>query len=51
MFKAFIDDEDMNNMVPGVPTKVSIKGRRGRKPGPSFLRTGIYKASFRAWVE
>jgi hypothetical protein len=51
MFKAFIDDEEMNNMVPGVPTKVSIKGRRGRRPGPSFLRTGIYKASFRAWVE
>jgi hypothetical protein len=55
MFKTFIDDEEMNGMVPGVPTDAS-KGKR-RKRGistrqrPSFSRTGIYKASFRAWVK
>jgi hypothetical protein len=51
MFKSFIDNEEMNGMVPGVPTAVSIKGRKGRKPGPSFVRTGVYKASFRAWIK
>jgi hypothetical protein len=51
MFRTFIDNEEMNGMVPGVPTKVSIKGRGRRRPGPSFIRTGIYKASFRAWVK
>ena len=55
LFKTFIDDEEMNGMIPGVPTDAS-KGKR-RKRGistrqrPSFSRTGIYKASFRAWVK
>jgi hypothetical protein len=55
MFKTFIDDEEMNGMIPGVPTDAS-KGKI-RKRGistrqrPSFARTGIYKASFRAWVK
>jgi hypothetical protein len=51
MFRNFLDNEEMNGLVEGVPTAVSVTGRRGRRPGPSFIRTGIYKASFRAWVE
>jgi hypothetical protein len=59
MFRRFLDREEMNDMVPGVPTKAARKGiRHGRgritKSGtqrPSFIDTGIYKASFRAWAD
>jgi hypothetical protein len=55
MFRTFIDNEEMNGLVEGVPTAVSVTGRGGwkwrRKPGPSFVASGIYRASFRAWVE
>lgn len=55
MFKQFLDGEEMNGMIPGVPTKASggkIR-KRGRtiRPYPSFERTGIYKASFRCWID
>jgi hypothetical protein len=58
MFRQFLDSEEMNGMVPGVPTGAALLGiRHGRgsktKKGqrPSFVDTGIYKASFRAWVK
>jgi hypothetical protein len=55
LFRGFLDQEEMNGMVPGVPTKIS-RGRH-RKRGkstrqrPSFERSGIYKASFRCWAD
>lgn len=55
MFKQFLDMEEMNGLVPGVPTKASHGKlrKRGRtiRPYPSFERTGIYKASFRCWID
>jgi hypothetical protein len=55
LFRGFLDQEEMNGMVPGVPTKIS-RGRK-RKRGistrarPSFERSGIYRASFRCWAD
>jgi hypothetical protein len=55
LFRGFLDQEEMNGMVDGVPTKVS-RGRN-RKRGkstrarPSFEKTGIYRASFRCWAD
>jgi hypothetical protein len=59
MFKKFLDTEEMNGRVPGVPTKAALAGvRHGRGSKtmqgvsrPSFIDTGIYRASFRAWVD
>ena len=59
MFKQFLDNEEMNGRVPGVPTQAALTGvRHGRGsktrqgvPRPSFIDTGIYRASFRAWVD
>ena len=56
-FQEFIDSKAMDALgYPGIPTAASIKGVRHRKttlePGrPSFQDTGIYEASFAAWVE
>jgi hypothetical protein len=59
MFRSFLDREEMNGMAPGVPTLAAMRGvRHGRgsktkrgMPRPSFIDTGIYKASFRCWAE
>jgi hypothetical protein len=55
MFKSFLRAEEMNGMAPGVPTKASFgkQRKRGRsiKPHSSFVRTGIYMSSFRAWID
>jgi vacuolar-type H+-ATPase subunit E/Vma4 len=58
LFRSFLDQEEMNGMVEGVPTKAAMSGvRHGRgsktKHGarPSFIDTGIYRASFRAMVK
>jgi hypothetical protein len=57
MFRQFLDKEEMNGRAPGVPTIAALSGvRHGRGsktkkgPRPSFIDTGIYRASFRAWV-
>jgi hypothetical protein len=58
MFRQFLNFEEMNGMIPGVPTKAALKGvRHGRGrvtrrgiPRPSFVDTGIYRASFRCWA-
>jgi hypothetical protein len=57
MFRSFIDNEEMNGR-PGIPAQASLMGirhRRGHRirhgSRPSFVDTGIYKASFRAWVD
>jgi hypothetical protein len=54
-FRRFLDTEEMNGRQPGVPTAAALSGvrhGRGRKtltgPRPSFIDTGIYRASFRA---
>jgi hypothetical protein len=53
LFKKFLDREEA--IGPGVPTDAALFGiRRGRKTGrrrPSFIDTGIYRASFRAWAD
>jgi len=59
MFRQFLDHEEMNGMIEGVPTDAAKGGKlRGRgkitRRGiqrASFVNTGIYKASFRAWVK
>jgi hypothetical protein len=59
MFRQFLDHEEMNGMIEGVPTDAAKGGklhgrgkvtRRGIQRA-SFVNTGIYKASFRAWVK
>jgi hypothetical protein len=57
MFRQFLDREEMNGLVAGVPTKAALGGarhgrgkitRRGQRP--SFIDTGIFRASFRCWA-
>ena len=57
-FKAFISDRTMEFMgIPGVPTAAALAGvnsrlKRRRGPRrPSFRDTGLYQASFIAWVD
>ena len=58
-FKQFLSNKEMDALgVPGVPTAASLKGvshrfkrpyvRRG--PRPSFVDTGTYQSSFKAWL-
>jgi hypothetical protein len=56
-FRNFLDKKEMDALgIPGVPTKASLIGTTGGKfktlrPGrPSFVATGIYRASFRVWI-
>lgn len=58
MFNYFLDNKEMDYQVPGVPTKASLQGKssrlkKGLLPGtrPSFIDTGLYEQSFRAWVD
>ena len=60
MFRHFLDAEEMNGRAPGVPTKAALDGVNHRlkhpyvasnPPRPSFIDTGLYQASMRAWVE
>lgn len=60
LFQVFIDSKEMDGIALGgsypVPTHASIIGINSRKkqldPGrPSFKDTGLYEASFRAWVD
>jgi hypothetical protein len=55
LFRGFLDQEEMNGMVPGVPTKVSRGKKRKRgistRQRPSFERSGIYRVSFRCWAD
>lgn len=59
-FRIFIDQKEMDGVVPGVPTAASLKGvnHRLKRPytksnpvRPSFRDTGLYEASFKAWTE
>jgi hypothetical protein len=59
-FVDFLDSGEMERMgIPGVPTQAALHGvshrfahpyaRRGRRP--SFIDTGLYEASFVAWID
>lgn len=56
-FRKFLSDEEMAKIHPDVPTQAALEGRTKRRKnqkGPrrvSFVDTGQYQASFRAWVE
>jgi hypothetical protein len=59
-FAIFVDQKELDGVVPGVPTAASLKGvnHRLKHPyaaanpeRPSFKDTGLYQSSFRAWVE
>jgi len=57
-FKQFISNRTMETLgYPGVPTRAALMGvnsrlkkRRGKRR-PSFRDTGLYQASFMAWVD
>jgi hypothetical protein len=58
-FRQSLSSQAYDGMIPGVPTLASIRGvshlrkhpyaQRGSRP--SFIDTGLYSRSFRAWVE
>lgn len=59
-FRLFLSQQEMDGQQPGVPTKASLKGvnHRLKKPNaktnlgrPSFIDTGLYQRSFKAWVD
>lgn len=57
-FKKFLTSREMESLgYPGVPTKAALMGvnhRMKRKRGPrrpSFIDTGMYENSFKAWIE
>ncbi|ECI5140561.1 hypothetical protein DT214_03015 [Salmonella enterica subsp. salamae] len=55
LFVAFLDNEEMNG-TEGVPTARALEGiskrfkNRKGEPRPSFIDTGMFQASMRAWV-
>ena len=57
-FKRFLSEQEMDRLgYPDIPTKASLmgishrfKGKKG-SPRPSFIDTGLYENSFRAWVD
>lgn len=56
-FQKFLSDEEMGKIHPEVPTQAALEGRTKRRKNqkgprrPSFIDTGLYQQSFRAWVE
>jgi hypothetical protein len=60
-FKDFLSLQEMDKLgVPGVPTEAAKKGKssrfkrrrsKGGAPRPSFIDTGLYQSSFKAWVD
>ena len=57
-FRDFLSNKEMEALgYPGVPTQAALQGishrfknKRGPKPRPSFIDTGLYQASFKAWI-
>lgn len=55
-FKLFLDQKEMDGRD-GVPTQASLDGVNHRlkikkgDPRPSFIDTGLYQSSFKAWVD
>jgi hypothetical protein len=59
-FKQFLSTREIERMgIPGVPTQAALGGvshrfkraRAARPRRPSFIDTGLYQASFKAWVD
>ena len=57
-FRDFLTNKEMDGAVPGVPTKASLDGtshrfknKKGAPGRPSFVDTGLFEASFKAWFE
>ncbi len=59
-FRLFLDQEEMNGVAPGVPTKASLRGvnhrlkhpfAKGNPARPSFIDTGTYQSHFRAEIK
>ena len=56
LFVIFLQSKDLDGRVVGVPTMRALKGIRRRlknkrgQPRESFIDTGLYMASMRAWV-
>jgi len=61
-FRHFLDSQEIERLgIPGVPTQAALdgvshrfkkpKGKKGAKraPRPSFIDTGLYEASMKAW--
>jgi hypothetical protein len=57
--KKFLDDREMERLgYPGVPTMAALMGvshrfanpYKRRAPRPSFIDTGLYQSSMKAWV-
>lgn len=60
LFKKFLESREMETLgVPGVPTQAALEGRSSRfkkgknKAGrrPSFIDTGLYESTFKAWFD
>jgi len=58
LFKQMLDAKELDTLgYPGIPTKQALIGysnrfKRRRGPvRPSFIDTGLYQASFKAWVD
>lgn len=58
-FRNFLALKELDGLgYPGIPTRASIEGvshrfksRRGPPGRPSFIDTGLYQKSFKAWVD
>jgi hypothetical protein len=60
LFHQFLESREIERLgIPGVPTKAAKKGikikaghrRAGITSRPSFVELGLYKDSFRVWLE
>lgn len=59
LFSKFLSEKEMDRLgYPGVPTEAAKRGvnhrfkkGKGPKNRPSFIDTGLYETSFRAWVD
>lgn len=58
-FSKFLSSKEMDGLgYPGVPTAASLKGvnhrmknKKGTPGRPSFIDTGLYETSFKAWID
>lgn len=59
LFRETLTLKKLDGKIPGVPTKAAQKGvshrfkhpYKKRPPRPSFIDTGLYEGSMRAWVD
>jgi len=60
-FRRFLSDDEMQKIMPitqqitaaqmGMSKRFKAGHSKGYKPRPAFIDTGLYQASFRAWVQ